>query len=73
MTPVDDVKVEGRVALVRRGGGKAIRLSANREIRLEKSPRGNLSFTPVAGLLTAALSIESDGEPVTAELSVVEK
>lgn len=73
VTPVDDVKVEGRVALVGRGGGKAIRLSANREIRLEKSPRGNLSFTPIAGLLTAALSIESDGEPVTAELSVVEK
>ena len=55
------------------GGGKALRLSSNREIRLEKSPRGNLSFTPIAGLLTAALSIDSDGEPVTAELSVVEK
>ena len=61
-TTRDAVELDGRSARVKRPGG-TLAITADREIRLLETPRGNRAFTPIAGLLTAVLYVEgADGE-----------
>ena len=61
-TTRDAVELDGRSVRVKRPGG-TLAITADREIRLLETPRGNRAFTPIAGLLTAVLYVEgADGE-----------
>lgn len=68
VTTRDAVEVKGRIATVRTERG-VVRLESSREVRLLETPRGRLSFTPIAGLMTANLYVESDGAPVNLRIS----
>ena len=54
---------------MKRPGG-TVALVADRDIQLVETQRGNRAFNPIAGLMCAIFCIESDGAPVSLEVSV---
>ncbi len=68
-TDKDEVAVEGRRAYVKRPGG-TVTLVADHDIKLVETQRGKRAFNPVAGLMCAIFCVESDGSPVSLEVSV---